>query len=45
LSTPTSHPLLQAIQDAGGWSSDTVVEDMDLSLRAYLAGWKAVYLQ
>ncbi len=36
--------VLQAIEDAGGWSSDTVVEDMDLSLRAHLAGWGALYL-
>ncbi len=34
----------QAITDAGGWEADTVVEDMDLSLRAYLAGWPGLYL-
>jgi hypothetical protein len=34
----------QTIDDAGGWQSDTVVEDMDLSLRAHLKGWGAVYL-
>ncbi|GAX75300.1 hypothetical protein CEUSTIGMA_g2745.t1 [Chlamydomonas eustigma] len=34
----------QAIHDAGGWQSDTVVEDMDLSLRCYLNGWTATYL-
>lgn len=34
----------QAIIDAGGWESDTVVEDMDLSLRCYLNGWTALYL-
>jgi hypothetical protein len=27
---------IKAINDAGGWESDTVVEDMDLSLRVYL---------
>jgi len=32
-----------AIRDAGGWSSDTVTEDLDLSFRMHLAGWKAVY--
>lgn len=35
---------MQSIHDAGGWQSDTVVEDMDLSLRCYLkvgckGGW------
>ena len=35
----------QAIEAAGGWNSRTTVEDMDLSLRAYLAGWKAIYLR
>lgn len=33
-----------AIESAGGWSSDTVTEDLELSFRAYLAGWRAVYL-
>lgn len=28
----------------GGWQSRTTVEDMDLSLRTYVNGWKAVYL-
>lgn len=35
----------KAIETAGGWKSRTTVEDMDLSLRAYLAGWKAIYLR
>eukprot|EP00879_Flechtneria_rotunda_P007610 GHRR01007982.1.p1 GENE.GHRR01007982.1~~GHRR01007982.1.p1 ORF type:complete len:370 (+),score=108.52 GHRR01007982.1:430-1539(+) len=35
---------VQAINDAGGWESDTVVEDMDLSLRVYLKGWRSIYL-
>lgn len=35
----------KAIETAGGWNSRTTVEDMDLSLRAYLAGWKAIYLR
>lgn len=32
-----------AIQDAGGWQSDTLTEDLDLSYRAQLRGWKFVY--
>jgi cellulose synthase/poly-beta-1,6-N-acetylglucosamine synthase-like glycosyltransferase len=32
-----------AIDDAGGWQSDTVTEDLDLSYRAQLAGWRFVY--
>jgi len=34
----------QAIDDAGGWSSDTLTEDLDLSYRAQLKGWKFHYL-
>jgi len=34
----------QAIIDAGGWQADTLTEDMDLSYRAQLAGWKLKYL-
>lgn len=34
----------QAIEEAGGWQSDTVAEDLDLSYRAQLAGWKPGYL-
>ncbi len=34
----------KAIESAGGWQSDTVTEDLDLSYRAQLAGWKFVYL-
>ncbi|MBO0938237.1 glycosyltransferase family 2 protein [Fibrella sp. HMF5335] len=33
----------QAIYDAGGWSSDTLTEDLDLSYRAQLKGWKFIY--
>src|SRR5215471_1118493 len=33
-----------AINDAGGWEHDTLTEDMDLSYRAQLRGWKFVYL-
>jgi len=32
-----------AIESAGGWQSDTVTEDLDLSYRAQMAGWKFVY--
>ncbi len=35
---------LHCIEDAGGWLSRTTVEDMDLSLRAYIKGWKAIFL-
>lgn len=34
----------QAIIDAGGWQHDTLTEDLDLSYRSQLAGWKFVYL-
>jgi hypothetical protein len=32
------------IIDAGGWQHDTLTEDMDLSYRAQLKGWKFAYL-
>ncbi|MCB9674815.1 MAG: glycosyltransferase [Alphaproteobacteria bacterium] len=32
------------IADAGGWEHDTLTEDLDLSYRAQLKGWKFVYL-
>jgi len=32
-----------AIADAGGWQHDTLTEDLDLSYRAQLEGWKFVY--
>lgn len=34
----------QAILAAGGWSARTVTEDIDLSYRAQLGGWRIVYL-
>ncbi|MBI3580488.1 MAG: glycosyltransferase [Nitrospinae bacterium] len=34
----------KAVESAGGWQSDTVTEDLDLSYRAQLCGWKFVYL-
>jgi cellulose synthase/poly-beta-1,6-N-acetylglucosamine synthase-like glycosyltransferase len=33
-----------AIIDAGGWEGDTLTEDLDLSYRAQMRGWKFVYL-
>jgi glycosyltransferase involved in cell wall biosynthesis len=33
----------EAIEDAGGWRADTLTEDLDLSYRAQLAGWRFVY--
>jgi len=32
-----------AIDAAGGWQHDTLTEDLDLSYRAQLAGWRFVY--
>ncbi|MBS1819835.1 MAG: glycosyltransferase family 2 protein [Acidobacteria bacterium] len=32
------------IQDAGGWQHDTLTEDLDLSYRAQLRGWKFVFV-
>lgn len=34
----------QCIEDAGGWSADTLAEDLDLSYRAQLRGWRFVFL-
>jgi cellulose synthase/poly-beta-1,6-N-acetylglucosamine synthase-like glycosyltransferase len=33
------------ILDAGNWEGDTLTEDLDLSYRAQLKGWKFVYLE
>jgi cellulose synthase/poly-beta-1,6-N-acetylglucosamine synthase-like glycosyltransferase len=33
-----------AIEDGGGWQHDTLTEDLDLSYRAQLRGWRFVYL-
>ncbi len=35
----------EAVADAGGWEHDTITEDLDLSYRAQLRGWRFVYLQ
>ena len=32
------------IEDAGGWQGDTLTEDLDLSYRAQLRGWRIGYL-
>lgn len=32
------------IEDAGGWQHDTLTEDLDLSYRAQLKGWRFIYL-
>ncbi|MGH1492901.1 MAG: cellulose synthase family protein [Acidimicrobiales bacterium] len=32
-----------AIADAGGWTADTLTEDLDLSYRAHLRGWRGKY--
>ena len=33
------------LEQAGGWQADTLTEDLDVSYRAQLAGWKFVYLR
>ena len=33
------------IEDAGGWEHDTLTEDLDLSYRAQLKGWRFKYLE
>lgn len=34
----------ETIDDAGGWSDDTLTEDLDISYRAQLKGWRFVFL-
>jgi cellulose synthase/poly-beta-1,6-N-acetylglucosamine synthase-like glycosyltransferase len=34
----------EVIPDAGGWQHDTLTEDLDLSYRAQLRGWRFVFL-
>ncbi|MBP8275137.1 MAG: glycosyltransferase family 2 protein [Acidobacteria bacterium] len=34
----------EAIPDAGGWQHDTLTEDLDLSYRAQLKGWKFLFV-
>ncbi|RKZ12647.1 glycosyl transferase family 2 [bacterium] len=33
-----------AIEAAGGWTADTLTEDLDLSYRAQMAGWRFAYI-
>ena len=33
-----------AIEDAGGWQHDTLTEDLDLSYRAQLNGWRFIFM-
>ena len=35
----------EAIEGSGGWTGDTLCEDLDLSYRAQLKGWSFIYLQ
>jgi cellulose synthase/poly-beta-1,6-N-acetylglucosamine synthase-like glycosyltransferase len=35
----------KAMEDAGGWKADTLTEDLDLSYRAYLKGWRGRYIR
>jgi cellulose synthase/poly-beta-1,6-N-acetylglucosamine synthase-like glycosyltransferase len=35
----------ETITDAGGWQADTLTEDLDLSFRAQLHGWKIHYIE
>jgi cellulose synthase/poly-beta-1,6-N-acetylglucosamine synthase-like glycosyltransferase len=34
-----------AIEDAGGWTAATLTEDLDLSYRAQLRGWRAAFVE
>jgi cellulose synthase/poly-beta-1,6-N-acetylglucosamine synthase-like glycosyltransferase len=35
---------IKAIEEAGGWEHDTLTEDLDLSYRAQIRGWKFIFL-
>lgn len=35
----------ECIHDAGGWEADTLTEDLDLSYRAQMKGWKIKYME
>lgn len=35
----------QAIEDGGGWQHDTLTEDLDLSYRVQLEGWRFLFLR
>ena len=34
----------ECIETSGGWSADTLCEDLDLSYRAQMAGWRCLFL-
>jgi cellulose synthase/poly-beta-1,6-N-acetylglucosamine synthase-like glycosyltransferase len=34
----------KTLDDVGGWSADTLTEDLDLSYRAFLKGWRFRYI-
>ncbi|RFC53645.1 glycosyltransferase [Brumimicrobium aurantiacum] len=36
---------IKCIEEAGGWEHDTLTEDLDLSYRAQIKGWKFSYLE
>lgn len=36
---------IDTIHDAGGWEHDTLTEDLDLSYRAQLKGWRFLFLR
>ncbi|UCF19931.1 MAG: glycosyltransferase family 2 protein [Gemmatimonadota bacterium] len=35
---------VSCLRDAGGWQADTLTEDLDLSYRAQMRGWRLAYL-
>jgi cellulose synthase/poly-beta-1,6-N-acetylglucosamine synthase-like glycosyltransferase len=35
----------EAMIDAGGWHTETLTEDLDLSVRAFLRGWRAAFIR
>ena len=35
---------LSCLEEVGGWQSDTLTEDLDLSYRAQMSGWRFAYL-
>lgn len=36
---------MEAVRDVGGWSWDTLSEDMDLSYQMQIRGWRSMYLR
>ncbi len=35
----------RCLEEVGGWQADTLTEDLDISYRAQLAGWRFIYLK